>query len=90
MGCSKRASGYKKTDVKLHNVKYILLVSIFFCNLCTGMKDSSKPQWRLNVKKFHLKDFIFNRQEDKKKSNDINKKIAEWIWEHTKWLSIII
>ena len=74
---------YKKTDVKLVNVKYVTLLCILLHNLCIAMKDPCKPRWRLSVQKLQLADFIFDRQENKKESANISKKIAESIWEHT-------
>ena len=74
---------YKKTDVKLVNVKYVTLLCILLHNLCIAMKDPCKPRRRLRVQELQLDDFIFDRQENKKESANISKKIAEWIWEHT-------
>ena len=73
----------KKTDVKLVNVKYVTLLCILLHNLCIAMKDPCKPRWRLRVQELQLDDFIFDRQENKKESANISKKITEWIWEHT-------
>ena len=77
----------KKTDVKLVNVKYVTLLCILLHNLCIAMKDPCKSPWRLSVQELQLDDFIFDRQENKKKSVNISKKITEWIWEHTERLT---
>ena len=74
---------YKKTDVKLVNVKYVTLLCILLHNLCIAVKDPCKPRWRLSVQELQLDDSIFDRQENKKESANISKQIAEWIWEHT-------
>ena len=73
----------KITDVKLVNVKYVTLLCILLHNLCIAMKDPCKPRRRLSVQELQLDDFIFDRQENKKESANISKKITEWIWEHT-------
>ena len=73
----------KKTDVKLVNVKYVTLLCILLHNLCIAMKKQCKPRWCLSVQELQLDDFISDRQENKKESVNISKKIAEWIWEHT-------
>ena len=74
---------YKKTDVKLVNVKYVTLLCTLLHNLCIAMKDPCKPRWRLSVQELQLDDFIFDRQENKTESANISRKIVEWIWEHS-------
>ena len=53
---------YKKTDVKLVNVKYVTLLCILLHNLCIAMKDPCKPRWRLSVQELQLDDFMFDRR----------------------------
>ena len=68
---------YRKTDVKLVNVKYVTFQCILLHNLCIAMKDPCKPRWHLSVQELQLDDFIFDRQENKNESANISKKIAE-------------
>ena len=68
---------YRKTDVKLVNLKYVTLQCILLHNLCIAMKDPCKPRWHLSIQELQLDDFIFDCQENKKELANISKKIAE-------------
>ena len=71
---------YRKTDVKLVNLKYVTLQCILLHNLCIAMKGPCKPRWHLSIQELQLDDFIFDCQEKKKESANISKKIAKWVW----------
>ena len=71
---------YRKTDVKLVNLKYVTLQCILLHNLCIAMKGPCKLRWHLSILELQLDDFIFDCQENKKESANISKKIAKWVW----------
>ena len=69
----------ESSECKVCNFAMYFASQSLYCN----EKDPCKPRWRLSVQKLQLADFIFDRQENKKESANISKKIAESIWEHT-------
>ena len=71
-------------DVKLHNMKFVTSLCIYFAlhNMGIAMNDQCKPRWRSNVKKLQLNNFIFDRQENKQESPVVSKQIPDWIREH--------
>ena len=71
---------YKKTECKMHNLKYIIMVSIMLHNLCIEMDDPCKPRWELAVKELELFPKSTGRSEDKCASNLNRMKISNWLW----------
>ena len=57
---------YKKTECKMHNLKYIIMASIMLHNLCIELDDPCKPRWKLAVKELELFPKSTGRSEDKR------------------------
>ena len=45
---------YKKTEMKIYNLKYIVMACVMLHNLCIARNDPCNPRWRLTVKKLEL------------------------------------
>ena len=71
---------YKKTECRLHNLKYIITSCIMLHNLCIKHNDPCQPRWRLEVKELSLMTKRTTRVEDKNVSDLIRLKISNWLW----------
>ena len=71
---------YKKTECRMHNLKYVIMSCIMLHNLCIKHKDPCEPRWRLEVKELSLMDRKTTRGEDKNESDLIRLKISNWLW----------
>ena len=58
LGMLKRTFGvlYKKTEMRLPNLKYVIMACIMLHNLCLEINDSCLPRWRLRVDQMDLVD----------------------------------
>lgn len=73
---------YKKCEVKLFNIKYVIMVCGLLHNLCIARNDPCKPRWKLEVQEISLIDKNVARIENKAESQRISNKIADWVWLH--------
>ena len=71
---------YKKTECRLHNLKYVFMSCIMLYNLCIKHNDPCKSRWRLEVKKPSLMTKNITRAKGKNESDLIRVKISNWLW----------
>ena len=60
---------YKKTEMKMCNLKYVVIACLMLHNLCTATNDPCNSRWRLSVEELELTNKIINRSESKSESN---------------------
>ena len=72
---------YKKTEMKIFNLKYTSMACAMLHNLCIVRNDSCNPRWRLTVDKLELNCNNFSRQQSNNESNKNDTKIADWLWQ---------
>ena len=72
---------YKKTEMKIYNLKYIVMSCVILHNLCIGRNDPWNPRWRLAVEELELNSADIPRHQSNAESNKNATKIANWLWE---------
>ena len=60
---------YKKTEMKMFNLKYVVIACLMLHNLCMATNDPCNSRWRLSVEELELTNKIINRSESKSESN---------------------
>ena len=60
---------YKKTEIEMYNLKYVVIACVVLHNLCLAKKDSCNLPWRLIDEEFELKHEIINKSKSKSASN---------------------
>ena len=60
---------YKKTEMKMCNLKYVVIACLMLHNLCMATNDPCNSHWRLSVEELELTNKIINRSESKSESN---------------------
>ena len=73
---------YKKTEMKVFNLKYIIMTCTMLHNLCIARRDRCNPRWRLSVDELELGSRNIPRQLSYRKSNENATKIANWLWDN--------
>ena len=56
---------------------------IMLHNLCIHARDPCNPRWQLKVEEVPFEDTIINRNESKKESIVVSKRISDWLWENS-------
>ena len=74
---------YKKTEMKLYNLKYVVMACVMLHNLCIATNDPCNPRWKLSVEELELLSRTIKRSESKFESNKNAGIIKNWLWEHT-------
>ena len=71
---------YKQSEMRKHNLKYVIMACIMLHNLCIHLNDPCEPRWILSVAQLGLHEKDILRQESKKESSQTRDKIREWLW----------
>ena len=71
---------YKKCECKLYNIKYVIMACALLHNICIHHNDPCLSRWKLDVEELGLLDRQLDRHENKQKSTENARKIAEWLW----------
>ena len=71
---------YRKTECRLVDLKYIIMVSVILHNFCIDVNDPYLPRWRLHVKDISLIRGQIEKREDINLSDANRSKIANWLW----------
>ena len=67
---------YKKTEMKIYNLKYIVMACVMLHNLCIARNDPCNPRWRLTVEELELNSADIPRHQSNVESNANARKIA--------------
>ena len=67
---------YKKTEMKIYNLKYIVMACVMLHNLCIARNDPCNPRWRLTVEELELNSADIPRHQGNVESNANARKIA--------------
>ena len=70
---------YKKTEMKICNLKYIVMVMLH--NLCILRNDPCNPRWRLTMEELKLNSADIPRHQTNIESNANATKLPNWLWE---------
>ena len=71
---------YRKTECRLVDLKYIIMVSVILHNFYIDVNDPYLPRWRLHVKNISLIRGQIEKREDINLSDANRSKIANWLW----------
>ena len=70
---------YKKTEMKIYNLKYIVMACVMLHNLCIARNNPCNPRWRLTVEELGLNSADIPRHQSNVESNTNATKIANWL-----------
>ena len=59
----------QKREMKMHNLKYVVMVCVMSHNLFIAANNPCNPCWRLSVQEFELTNKINSRSESKSEPN---------------------
>ena len=77
----------KKTEMKMCNLKFVVMACLMLHNLCMATNDPYNSRWRLSVEELELTTKIINRSESNSESNKKTGIIKNWLLEHTQKLA---
>lgn len=55
---------YKKTEMKMYNLKYVIMAWVILHNFCIHTNDPCNPQWKLSMEELELNVGNINRQQN--------------------------
>ena len=74
---------YQKTELKIYNLKYVIMACVMLNHFCIHTNDPCNTRWKLSLEEVELNVGKINRQQNNRISNENATKIAKWLWQHS-------